>query len=496
MRPSVMSLCSLAAAGALLVALAAGCSSGSSTLPRPGATATSTPSPAPLLASATASIAVGTSAASASLGPVLGGYSSTVAVPAASNAASLTLTLGATQPAGTPAVQTVKRRTQAIGGTGVTPVAFLTVQSTVAVTLVATTVFSFTLPAGAPALGQISGIALYDPTASPQSGWTTFDGPGTVSGNTLAFSGSSTLQLNAGVTYDVVLFTTVSALPTPTPVPTASPAPTPTATPTPSASEGVITEFPSSTVGRYPYGITRGPDGNLWYTEPRTNDFGNRGVGRITPAGVVTEFSTVNNVFTSAPADITTGPDGNLWFTESDSDRISRITPGGSITSFAGLTFSAGPAFITKGPDGNLWFTEPGIGKIGRISTAGAVTEFTTGYAGAITGGADGNVWFVEGIPFGSNDKIGRITPAGVITEFSSGVTDHLLAGMTLGPDGNMWFTGINAIGRITPAGVVTEFPEIHGNPAGPITAGPDGNLWFTEEVGSSNPPTIARIVP
>jgi streptogramin lyase len=466
---------------------------------------------------------------------VLGGYSSTVTVPAASNAATLTLTLGATQPAGTPAVQTVKRRTQAIGGTGVTPVAFLTVQSTVAVTLGATTVFSFTLPAGAPALGQISGIALYDPTASPQSGWTTFDGPGTVSGNTLAFSGSSALQLNAGVTYDVVLFTTVSALPTPTPTPVATPSPTPT----PSASEGVITEFPSSTVGRYPYGITRGPDGNLWYTEPRTNDFGNRGVGRITPAGVVTEFSTVNNVFTSAPADITTGPDGNLWFTESDSDRISRITPGGSITSFAGLTFSAGPAFITKGPDGNLWFTEPGIGKIGRISTAGAVTEFTTGYAGAITGGADGNVWFsdssdgrigritpagvvtyfsngisaqyaphgiaagsdgnvwfVEGIPFGSNDKIGRITPAGVITEFSSGVTDHLLAGMTLGPDGNMWFTGINAIGRITPAGVVTEFPEIHGNPAGPITAGPDGNLWFTEEVGSSNPPTIARIVP
>src|SRR5665213_470672 len=257
MRPSVMSLCSLAAAGALLVALAAGCSSGSSTLPRPGATATSTPSPAPLLASATASIAVGTSAASASLGPVLGGYSSTVAVPAASNAASLTLTLGATQPAGTPAVQTVKRRTQAIGGTGVTPVAFLTVQSTVAVTLVATTVFSFTLPAGAPALGQISGIALHDPTASPQSGWTTFDGPGTVSGNTLAFSGSSTLQLNAGVTYDVVLFTTVSALPTPTPVPTAPPAPTPTATPTPSASEGVITEFPSSTVGRYPYSADR-----------------------------------------------------------------------------------------------------------------------------------------------------------------------------------------------------------------------------------------------
>jgi hypothetical protein len=86
-------------------------------------------------------------------------------------------------------VQTVKRRTQTIGGTGITPVSFLTVASTVAVTLGATSTFSFTLPAGAPALVQVSEIALYDPTASPQTDWTTFDGPGIVSGNQSSHAG-------------------------------------------------------------------------------------------------------------------------------------------------------------------------------------------------------------------------------------------------------------------------------------------------------------------
>jgi streptogramin lyase len=35
----------------------------------------------------------------------------------------------------------------------------------------------------------------------------------------------------------------------------------------------------------YPYGLTTGPDGNIWSTENAGNN-----IGRITPAGVITEF--------------------------------------------------------------------------------------------------------------------------------------------------------------------------------------------------------------
>jgi hypothetical protein len=130
--------------------------------------------------------------------------------------------------------ETVKRRAQTIGGAGIAPIAFMTITSNVTVTFGATPGFSFTLPAGASSLGQISYVALYDPTANPQPGWTTFEGPGTVSGNVITFTGSTaSLQLEAGVTYDIALFTATSPLPTPTPAPTATPTPAPTPTPTP-----------------------------------------------------------------------------------------------------------------------------------------------------------------------------------------------------------------------------------------------------------------------
>src|SRR5262245_34540933 len=98
-----------------------------------------------------------------------------------------------------------------------------------------------------------------------------------------------------------------------------------------------VTEFPipDTTVAR-PEGITRGPDGNLWFAESIADR-----IGRITPAGVVTQFSLP---FLSQPAEITAGPDGNLWFTETGSSRIGRITPAGVITALAaGITPNSGP---------------------------------------------------------------------------------------------------------------------------------------------------------
>src|SRR5262245_21913361 len=138
-----------------------------------------------------------------------------------------------------------------------------------------------------------------------------------------------------------------------------------------------VTEFPIPTANSNPEGITRGPDGNLWFCEGLAGR-----IGRITPAGVVTEFS-AGLTPGGQPTEITRGPDGNLWFTEQVTNRIGRITPAGVITAFsAGLTPNLTPSGITRGPDGNLWFTENlgfGDGRIGRITPAGVITEFTVG---------------------------------------------------------------------------------------------------------------------
>jgi virginiamycin B lyase len=60
----------------------------------------------------------------------------------------------------------------------------------------------------------------------------------------------------------------------------------------------------------------------------------------------------------STPYGITAGPDGNLWFPEKDANLIVRMTPTGQIAAFPLPHPNTEPTSITAGPDGNLWFTE------------------------------------------------------------------------------------------------------------------------------------------
>jgi streptogramin lyase len=252
-----------------------------------------------------------------------------------------------------------------------------------------------------------------------------------------------------------------------------------------------VTEFPLIVPQSSPLGIAAGSDGNMWFVEVAGSRF-----GRITPAGVVTDFSTGSGISTnSRPWGIAAGPDGNLWFTEESGNRIGRLTPSSAsaVELSAGISPGAGLRGIAAGPDGNVWFTED-AGRIGRITPAGAVTEFSLGITPGsrpldIIAGRDGNLWFTE-----LQGGIGRITPAGVVTEFTAGLTPNVLPqGITAGPDGNLWFTELQGgIGRITPAGVVTEFGLTAGAQPRSIVTGPDGNLWFTEENGNR----LGRITP
>jgi hypothetical protein len=99
------------------------------------------------------------------------------------------------------------------------------------------------------------------------------------------------------------------------------------------------------------------------------------------------------------------------------------------------------------------------------------------------------------------------MTTGGVITEFSIPTPSSGPRDITVGADGNLWFTEElgNRIGRITTGGIVTEFPipTPGSRPIG-ITTGPDGNIWFTEatanKIGrlslSSAPAIDLRILP
>jgi streptogramin lyase len=258
----------------------------------------------------------------------------------------------------------------------------------------------------------------------------------------------------------------------------------------PAAAGPTITEFPA---GSGPWGVARGADGNVWFA-----DAPNPGaIGRVTPGGTVTTFA-AGLTKDAQPKAIVGAPSG-VWFTENGKNRIGRVAADGTITEFSGGTHDH-PTGIAAGPDGNVWYVAAGKGgAVARITAGGTVTEYTAGLTPNgnlqdIVLGPDGNLWFTAP----ATGRIGRITPQGVVTEFDG---TGLLAGspqqIAAGPDGNLWFTvgGVApAIGRITPAGVMTQFTTgllVTSSPTA-IDAGADGNVYFTDSAANA----IGRVTP
>ncbi len=237
----------------------------------------------------------------------------------------------------------------------------------------------------------------------------------------------------------------------------------------------------------WPYTMVVGPDNNLWFVE-----LGGQKVGRITTAGVITEFPVPN---AQALYGIASGPDGNLWFTDTMAGKIGHISTSGTNIVQYSLVAGAFAQGITAGPDGNLWFVEQkqsGDYEIGKITTAGKITSYSSkenlgtfqvysalGFNfGQITAGPDGNLWFVNP-QNGLEHQVGKITTKGVITFYALG---DLPLGITSGPDGNLWLTELSHVARVTTAGVETPYALKSGHVGYTgIVTGPDGNIWFTE---------------
>jgi virginiamycin B lyase len=282
--------------------------------------------------------------------------------------------------------------------------------------------------------------------------------------------------------------TQATVLPTETALPTATAQPSPTATRVPF----VATTF-ALPAGAQPVGVTAGPDGNVWFTEPGLGQ-----IGRITPGGQITQFTLPRSG--SSPLIITRGPDNNLWYTDNVSSMVGRLTPTGQFTEFS-LAAGRAPEGIVAGPDGNLWVCESGSGRIARVTTSGAITEFTlpsdtnpqatlitTGPMLQTANGPAPALWFTEA----SITAVGAITMSGAITQFSLSSQYTALGavrpqpfGIAAGNDGHLWVTAptVHGVLSVAPSGQpVTGYPlpDQQGAPRG-IVAGPDGNLWMAD---------------
>jgi streptogramin lyase len=141
----------------------------------------------------------------------------------------------------------------------------------------------------------------------------------------------------------------------------------------------------------------------------------------------------------------------------------------------------------------------PGVERLEDRRLPSAITEFPLPTAGLnpshLTVGPDGNLWFTESSQDATSPgAIGRITPTGAITQFQLPTGDGSPSSLMVGPDGDLWFTDGAGIGRITPAGDITQFPGGGRD----LTVGPDGNLWFIDggAIGRITPAGVATYFP
>ena len=174
--------------------------------------------------------------------------------------------------------------------------------------------------------------------------------------------------------------------------------------------------------------FTKATDGTLWYTE-FTSGTSNLGpnVFHLNASGslIGTSPTTGNTQF------VTTGSDGNIWFSE-DVNLVGKLTPAGVLTEYSVASLSNE---IAAGPDGAIWFAD--ANKLNRMSLAGVVTNsfplpLTGVLAEDMVTGPDGALWYTDY----TNGKIVRMTTNGVGTIYAPPATSGgNLTFLTVGPD-------------------------------------------------------------
>jgi sugar lactone lactonase YvrE len=182
-------------------------------------------------------------------------------------------------------------------------------------------------------------------------------------------------------------------------------------------------------------GMTVDAQGNVYVA-----DQGNNNIRKITPAGVVSTYSgngtagyvdgTGSVVRFNTPQDIAIDAQGNAYVADRNNNSIRKITPTGSVSTFAGNSL-------------------PGLN-----DNTGTLAEFN--YPSAVAVDAQSNVYVADA----RNKAIRKITPAGVVTTLAGGTLYPNIigtpSGIAVDAQGNVFISEQSGrILEITAAGVL-----------------------------------------
>lgn len=272
-----------------------------------------------------------------------------------------------------------------------------------------------------------------------------------------------------------------------------------------------------------PHGIAIDANGVVYVA-----DHSNNKVRRITPDGTVTSIGTGVAGYQDGNAAVAqfTGPsgpcvdaNGNVYVADSGNHRIRKISSDGTVSTVAG----GGTAGYLDGPVASAQFNRPmgvGLDSLGnlyvadevnycirKITPAGTVTTFAgtnaAGYVDAV--GTNARFNGIQGVAIDRNDvlyvgeygnhRIRKITPGGSVSTFvgsgTSGSIDGIGTGASISgahflavdPAGNVYFSEYTGhkIRRASPAGVVT---TVAGTGTAGFADGPVASALFNAPEG------------
>lgn len=286
----------------------------------------------------------------------------------------------------------------------------------------------------------------------------------------------------------------------------------------------------------FPYGIAIAADGTLYVT-----DTGNSLIRKVTPAGTVTTFVGSFAKYGSSNSDPVTfnrpqGPvfdsSGNLYVADYAGATIRKITPAGTVTTFAGSASIAGnsdgtgeaarfngPSALAIDSANNLYVADSGNHTIRKITPAGVVTTLagTAGNVGTVDGTgtaarfnsprglvstADGTLYVADS----GNNTIRKISPSGEVTTLAGSVNAAGSADGTgaearfnfpnsiaLDPSGNLVVADVNnhILRRVTPAGVVTTIAGQAGSSGRVDGSGSSARFYQPTDIAVASDGTI-----